>query len=128
LISLLLSDPAARARASEAVQQEDLQGFRVAGIVETILRLERESGQADYSSVYEALGAEEDRNLLTRIAFRESAGIEPGDIEDCLFAVRRERLKKEGRELQRMIEKTADPAEELLTRKMELARQRDALS
>ena len=83
----------------------------------------------------DALTEESDRGLLTRIAFRE----EPEDgptVDDCLEALRRQTLQREGTRLRRKIgdlqrrkpeEESTDDVDRQLTRLLELARRRDAL-
>ncbi len=130
LVSILLGSREGRDRAHEHLEPADLEGTRVAGIVDMILRLSREGREVDYGSVFTLLDAEEDRELLTRIAFQEGPEIRDDDLDGCVRTLRRERLQRERRELQREIERAADTAmlDSLLLRKQRLGRQIDALS
>ena len=129
LVSLLLDLEQGRKRLRLQLQPDDLEGTRVAGIVRSILRLENEGGSVDYTTLFASLESDSDRDLLMRIAFREQAEGRVEEVDDCLEAFRRRRLKSDGQDVQRAIEQT-DPTgvDELLIRKMELARQIDALS
>jgi DNA primase len=130
LVALLLRLADGRAGARAHLEPADLAGTRVAKIVDAILRNEQEGKEVELPEVLESLEAEEDRELLTWIAFREGPEAVAEEVEDCVKAIRRERLVRERRELQRAIERTADPAAvgTLLLRKQELGRQIDALS
>lgn len=135
LVSELLRSGEQRAQAAETMDRSDLEGTEVAAIVESILELERQGRGVDYPTVLEALPEEGDRDLLTRIAFRD----EPEDgptVEDCLVAFRRQRLTRETREARREIgamlrsEAGLTPSEvdRGLRRLEQLARQRDGMS
>jgi DNA primase len=130
LVSLLLSVEGASDRAGEELEPKDLEGTRVERIVRTILRLAGEGTGVDYPELFKALEQEEDRDLLTRIAFREEPEGELDEVDDCLRSLRRQRLMRERRALQREIERTADSdsLNSLLVRTQQLARQIDALS
>jgi DNA primase len=130
LVALLLRLADGQAGALARLEPEDLAGTRVARIVDAILRHQREGKEVELPEVLESLDAEEDRELLTWIAFREGPEVVAEEVDDCVKAIRRERLVRERRELQRAIERTADPAAvgALLLRKQELGRQIDALS
>jgi len=129
LVSLLLGLEQGRQRLRLQLQPGDLEGTRVARIVGGILRLEDEGGRVDYTNVLGSLESDADRDLLMRIAFRDEAEGRAEEVDDCLQALRRRRLKSEGRDLQRAIEQT-DPAgvDDLLIQKMALARRIDSLS
>jgi hypothetical protein len=121
-------DGPAAVRAS--LDPTDLVGLRVATIVDTICRLFDEGIRTDYPTVHGAIPNEEDRQLFSRIAFRDEPEVEAGEIEHCARVIRRERLIKEGHEVQQAIQNAVDPAvvDALLQRKLQLGRQIDALS
>jgi hypothetical protein len=135
LVHELLRSESARSDAAATLDPADLEGTEVASIVEKILELERENERVDYPTVLKALPDEDDRDLLTRIAFRD----EPEDgptVEDCLVAFRRQRLTRETRQARREIgalvgsdsEVAPSEVDRRLKRLEELARQRDGLS
>jgi DNA primase len=135
LVSLLLRSEEERLRWVDEIDREDLAGTQVGAIVETILRLTREGRPVDGPLVLSALQDEHDHELFTRIAFREDPESGPG-IEDCLCALRRDRLQREGKqrvreivELQDKPDSSADAADvnERLKQLQQLAKQRDAL-
>ena len=130
LVSLMLNLVEGRHRVAHEVDPGDLRGTRVATIVETILKLEERGEVVDHQTVFNALERDEDRDLLTRIAFREEPEGDVQEVEDCLRSLRRQRLIRERKELQRELEATADPTavNTLLDRTQKLARQIDALS
>ena len=75
-----------------------------------------------------------DKDLCTRIAFRAEPEIGPS-VEDCLWAFRRERLQKQGRQVVRELSKlqrgskgAEGDVDRQLMRLQELAKQRDALN
>ncbi len=129
LVRLLLAEPEAREQAAAALESADLEGSAVAGVVEAILRLHAGSRDVSYLAVFDELEREEDRDLLTRLAFREGAAGAAAEVGSCLEALRLRRLQRAGRQLQREIEQAPDARlEELLAEKIRLARQMDALS
>ncbi len=130
LVAALLGSPDGREAAREHLEPGDLDGTRVAGLVSRILGTEAEGKSVDYPAIFATLEAEEERDLLTRIAFMDGPETRPEEVESCLRTLRRDRLVRERRELQRAIEHAADPAavDSLLVRKQQLGRQIDALS
>lgn len=130
LVSLMLTDPEGRRRAVEELTPDDLHGTRVAGIVRTILEVDADAGEVDYQHVFAALERDGDKDLLTRIAFREEPAGTVQEVEDCLRSLRRQRLVRERRRIQSELRSVADPGavDDLLLRTQELARQIDLLS
>lgn len=135
LVNLLLRSEEERQRCAEQLNAEDLQQTEVASIVDTILRLARDGQAVDHLRVQAALEDEADRELLTRIVFRDEPEKGPG-VEDCLWTCRRERLERRGREVVKeigMLQKDAEQPDatsqldERLAEIQRLARQRDAL-
>ena len=119
-----------RNKAKTALEPGDLEGTRVGGIVHTILRLVDEGQGVDYPNVFAALDHDEERDLLTRIAFREEPEGGTEEMEDCIRSLRKQKLVRERRELQKQIQTAADAAaiDTLLDRTQQLARQIDAMS
>jgi hypothetical protein len=136
LVSLLLKSEVDRERCLAGEWDlAELEGTEVLPIVRVIVDLARRGAEVDHAGVLEALDDESDRDLLTRIAFRDEPEEGPS-MDDCLAAFRKQTLKREGKELRRQIgdlqrSKPGDvpPADvdRQLTRLQELARQRDAL-
>ena len=136
LISLLLrSDEDRRRLIADEADLSDLERTQVLPIVRAIVELARNEAQVDYPTVLDALTHDADRDLLTRIAFRDEPEEGP-TVDDCLSALRRQKLTREGKTLRRRIgdlqqrkpgdEPPAD-VDRQLTRLQELARRRDAL-
>jgi DNA primase len=129
LVSLLLRSEEARVRAREALEPADVEATSVSAILRGLLRLQEQGKDVDYATVQSELETEEDRELLTKIVFREEAEETPEEVERCIEALRRGRLKKEGRELQHALtEGSAASVDDLLMTKLRLAKQIDALS
>ena len=134
MVNLLLRSEEERARWVTELDPEDLAETEVAPIVDTIFRLVREGGQVDHPTVLSALSDDAERDLLTRIAFRDEPETGP-TVEDCLWACKRERLRRRGREVASEIDRLekADGSpedsslDERLAELQRLARQRDAL-
>jgi DNA primase len=136
LVNLLLQSDDERQRWAEELDGEELAETEVSRIVSVILRLAREGKPVDHPSVLSALDGDYDRELLTRIAFREEPHEGPS-VEDCLWACRRERLERRGREVAREIGReqngrapdssSTSQVDERLAELQRLARQRDAL-
>jgi len=128
LVSLLLqSDEELERWVGDERDMTDLEGSQILPIVRAIVDLAHGGAKVDYPIVRDALKQDSDRDLLTRIAFREEPEEGP-TVDDCLSAFRRQRLTTESKRLRREI---GDPQQEVvdrqLTRLQELARQRDAL-
>jgi DNA primase len=134
LVHRLLLSEAERRRWATELDLADLEGATVLPIVRAIIGLSMERQPVDYTSVTDRLAEESDKELLTRIAFRDEPEEGPS-VEDCLWAFKRKRLVREGKKVLREIgslgERTQAPPAELdqrLERLQQLARQRDALS
>jgi DNA primase len=132
---LLQSEEERRRWAAAGCERADLEGTLVGSIVGVIADLAQGRAQVDYPTVLDRLGDEGDREVLTRIAFREEPEDGP-NVEDCLAALRRQRLLREGKRLRRRIvdlgtrkpgDGPADDVDRELQRLQELARRRDAL-
>lgn len=127
LVGLLLrSETERRALVDDETWRDDLDGSAVFPIVDTIVRLTREGTPVEYPTVLGALGAEGDRDLLTRIAFREDPDDGP-TVDDCRWTFRRARLQRLEREKARGLDRASD-VDRHLRELQELARQRDAMS
>lgn len=97
LVLRLLRCAEERQRWAGELDPADLEGTQVVTIVDAILQLERASRPVDAAAVLEVLSSEADRELLTRVAFRDEPESGPS-VEDCLWTFRRKRLEREGRE------------------------------
>lgn len=140
LVSLMLHSDEARRRAAESLDPGDLAGVRAATVVETILHMEQAGDRIDYPAVLAELDDEADREILTAIAFRDAPEEGP-DVDDCVCALRRERLDRESRDAVRRLgrmqtrdegpETEADgdseDVDQWLLHVEQLAKQRDAL-
>jgi len=135
LVRLLLGSKEAREEARERLEEGDLDGTRIDGIANVILGLDEEGREVTYPAVLDALDDAEDRDLLTRLAFRDDPEDGPG-VADCLWTLKRRRLERQGREqagriatLQKQGRETRDSdLDDHLRRLQELARARDAMS
>jgi DNA primase len=137
MVRLLLDSEEQRVKLAQTLGPEDLEQTEVAGIVHAIVRLSGEGRSIDYSAVLDALETDTDRELLTSIAFRDEP-IE-GDVEDCLWACRQDRLKHKQKAAVRQLgelekarsadatERPSDEVDRMLIKVQELARQRDTL-
>jgi replicative DNA helicase len=130
LVSVMLRFEEGRDKARADLDPGDLVGTRVSGIVRTILRLVDEGKGVDYPTLFSALDDDDDKEILTHIAFRDEPEVEAEEMEDCIRALQRQCLMRERRELQKRIQTAADAAaiDTLLDRTQQLARQIDALS
>ena len=135
LVHLLLRSEEERARLAAEPDPAEIAGSIVAPLVTTVLLLAREGRAVDLPAVLDELPSDEDRELLTRIAFRDEPESGP-DAADCLCAFRREALAREERAAIRRLGRmqaeppaAADAAEtdRWLEHVQSLARERDAL-
>jgi len=137
MVRLLLASEEQRRRLVEVLEPEDLEGTRIAGIVRTIARLTEEGATVDHATILDALESDEDRDVLTSIAFRDEPA--EGNVEDCLWACRQDRLKHQhtaavrrlgelGREAAAgKAQRISEDVDRMLSEVQELARQRDTL-
>ncbi len=131
LVAVLLESAAARRRLRTELEPDDWSGSGAARVVSTILKLDDENGSVEYPDVFAALETDADRDLLTRAAFREGGGRDLGESEweACAEALRKERLLREGRATQQALARSEDSAvDDLLVRRMQIARQIDTMS
>jgi DNA primase len=135
LVHLLLRSDEERTKLAAEPDPAEIAGSVVAPILTTVLRLTREGLAIDLPSVLDALPTDEDRELLTRIAFLDEPEDGPG-AEDCLCSFRREALAREQKAAIRRIGRMqAEPTTETdaaqtdrwLEHVQSLARARDAL-
>lgn len=135
LVSQLLRSEEEQERLEAGFDPVDLQGTEVLPVVQAIVGLRREGKPVDYPSVLDALQEEADRDLLTRIAFRDEPDEGP-NVEDCLWAFKRQRLAREKRKVRREIGELQQTQGQISTAELDrrlmhlqqLARQRDAIS
>jgi DNA primase len=127
LVGLMLSSEDARRRAHEIIDPSDLTETRVRGIVQAILDLDRQGLPVEGPLVVDALEESADRELLTRIAFRDEPPGGAEDLEYCLLTLRNTRLKKEHRDGSRELEALGrDDQTERLIKLMKLGQEMDA--
>jgi hypothetical protein len=92
-----------------------------------ILELDRAGLPVEGPLVVDALEDEADRDLLTRIAFRDEAPGGADEVEGCLVTLRKTRLKKEHRDESRELDALSrDDQTERLLKLMKLGHQMDA--
>jgi hypothetical protein len=127
LVRLVMADEEARRRAREVLQPADLADTRIGTIVRTILELDAKALPVDGPIVVDALEDEGDRDLLTRIAFREEAPGGADEVDGCLQTLRKVRLKKEHRaESRELGALSRDDQTERLLKLMRLGHEMDA--
>jgi DNA primase len=127
LVRLVLSSPEARDRARLALDPTDLTGTRVDTIVRTILELDSQGLPVEGPLVVDALENEADRELLTRIAFRDEAPGGADEVDGCLVTLRKTRLKKEHSDERRELDALSrDDQTERLLKLMKLGQEMDA--
>ncbi len=135
LVRLLLGSAEARKQALEQLEEGDLEGTRIERIVGVILGLGGEGREVSYPAVLNALDDADDREVLTRLAFRDDPEDGP-EVADCLWTLKRRRLERLGRHeagkiatLQKSAGATGSTdLDDHLRRVQELARRRDAMS
>jgi hypothetical protein len=127
LVSLLLGSDEGRRHARNVVEAGDLEHTRVAAIVRAILDVDAGGLPVDGPLVVDALSEETDRELLTRIAFRNEAPGGADEVDGCLEMLKHVRWKKESRDVARAAEAVdRDEQTERLRRLMDLGRRMDA--
>jgi DNA primase len=127
LVRLVLGSEEARRRAREALGPSDLAGTRIGTLVRTILDLDRDGLPVDGPLVVDALADEADRELLTRIAFRDEAPGGAEEVDGCLVTLRNTRLKKEHRAESRELDSLSrDDQDRRLQKLMKLGHDMDA--
>ncbi len=127
LVRLVLANAEARSRAREVLDPDDLEGTRVRTIISVILDLDRQGMQVSGPQVVDALEQETDRELLTRIAFREDAPGGADELDGCLITLRKARLKKEHSAERRDLETLSrDDQTDRLLKLMKLGQDMDA--
>jgi len=127
LVRLVLGSDEARRRAREVLGPSDLAETRVCTIVRTILDLDLRGLPVEGPLVADALEDEADRELLTRIAFRDEAPGGADELDGCLVTLRKARLKKEHRDESREIDSlNRDDQDRRLLKLMKLGHEMDA--
>lgn len=131
LVAVLLESAEARARLRTELESDDWSGCGAARVVSAILKLDDEQGRVEYPDVFAALDTDADRELLTRAAFREGGAMDLGESEweACAEALRKNRLLRDGRATQQALARSEEAAvDDLLVRRMQIARQIDTMS
>jgi len=127
LVRLVLGSDEARRRAREVLEPSDLAETRVAAIVRAIFDLDQAGLPVEGPLVVDALEDPSDRELLTRIAFRDEAPGGADEVDGCLVTLRKTRLKKEHRDESRELDALSrDDQTERLIKLMKLGHQMDA--
>jgi DNA primase len=127
LVRLLLGSDEARRRAREVLGPSDLAETRVGSLVAAILDLDQKGLPVEGPLVVDALTDEADRELLTRIAFRDEAPGGADEVDGCLVTLRKARLKKEHRAESRELDALSrDDQDRRLRKLMKLGHDMDA--
>jgi len=127
LVRLLLGSDEARRHAREVLAPADLAETRIAAIVLTLLDLDLKGLPVEGPLVLGALEDEADRELLTRIAFRDEAPGGADEVDGCLVTLRKTRLKKEHRDESRELDALSRDDQNLrLVKLMKLGHDMDA--
>jgi DNA primase len=127
LVRLVLGSDDARRRAREVLGPSELADTRVGTLVATILDLDQRGLAVDGPLVVDALSDEADRELLTRIAFRDEAPGGADEVDGCLVTLRKTRLKKEHRAESRELDALSrDDQDRRLQKLMKLGHEMDA--
>lgn len=131
LILLLLDNADGRATLLDEIGSAGLpEESPVRAIVDAVRGLHEAGAAIGYQEVFQTLPDERDRDVLTRVAFRDESLRTESAVEGCLQALRRNRLKREKNDLDARIRANADPAllDTMMRRQMELAREIASLS
>ncbi len=127
LVHRLIDSEDERQLCCDQLEPRDLDGSPVAGIVQVVVELTRGGEGFSYAAVLDALDDDEQRQLLTKITFRDEPDEGPG-VADCLQTLHRRRLERDRRSEGRKLATAGTDVDQHLRRIQELARQRDALS
>lgn len=128
LVRSLVEDEESRSRLLPEILPADLEGTRIAPIVAQVASLESEGRPISYSELSVDL-PDKQRELLARIAMRGEPPPGGPEAADCLQSLRRARLVRERRSVQKEMEGAPDAArlEELMRKKIDLSRRIDAM-
>jgi DNA primase len=129
LLRGLVEVSACRAKLLPEILPADLDGSKTAGIIRRIADMESNGSTIGYPELSTDL-SENERALVARIAMRGDPPPDENEAAQCLFTLRRFRLIREQKGIQKEMEGAPDPArlEELMMRKLDLSRQIDKLS
>ncbi|HJQ96713.1 MAG TPA: hypothetical protein VJ826_00290, partial [Candidatus Polarisedimenticolaceae bacterium] len=127
LVAVLLGSVEAREHARHVLGSHELAGSRVAGIVRAILQNDEPGAPIPAASFVDALDDEEDRALLTRIAFRDEPPGGPEAVDGCLETLNHARWRRESQEVVRTVSsQDRDEQTERLRRQQDRALRMDA--
>jgi DNA primase len=127
LVAVLLASVEAREHARRILGEHELEGSRVSGIVRAILGSEEPGGTLTAATFVDALTEEDDRVLLTRIAFRDEPPGGPEAVDGCLEMLNHARWRRESHDVARTVTShDRDEQTERLRRLMDLGRRMDA--
>jgi len=130
LLGILVGNPGARAKVLGSVEIDDFEGSRIEPILRTLLEgAGDEDEPLEPAAMTALLPDDESRALVTRAVLEHEEG-SAEEAESCLLAIRKSRLTQERDRVQRELERAHEPAatNELMSQKIELSRQIDALS
>jgi DNA primase len=138
LVHCLLDCPEARLELVNEMDVQELTGLTTRPILAAILEESRKAvtnspdNELSLQVVMNRLGAEEERQMLTAIAFRSERAGTVEEARACLAALRRDRMRAERKKLQKEIEAAGSAGTgvplALLRRKDELSKRIDELS
>jgi DNA primase len=131
LLGILFADAETRAAVLEHLHPDDLSGSPIEPILRVLIEhAQTDPGAEDAAALMAVIPDEAGRNVVARaLVEQEDEESTVDDARSCLRAIRKARLSVERRDLQKELERTADPSalDELLSRKIELSRKIDAL-
>ena len=127
LVAVLLAGVDARDRARAVLASHELEGTHVDRIVRAILSQPERGGPIPAAEFVDALDDDDDRALLTRIAFRDEPPGGPEAVDGCLEMLNHARWRRESHEVARAVgDQDRDEQTKRLNRLMDLGRRMDA--
>jgi DNA primase len=128
LVRALLDGPESRGAVLPGIESHDLEGSRIAEIVDAVRGLMVAGGDVTYPRVA-ALVGDAARGVLTRIAAESRPVATAGEARGCLFALRAAQIQRQMTQIQKRLETRGGGMEvdDLLRRKVELKRKMEAL-
>jgi DNA primase len=127
LVAVLLAGVDARDRARAVLGSQGIEGTHVDRIVRGILGQPERGGPIPAAEFVDALDDDDDRALLTRIAFRDEPPGGPDAVDGCLEMLNHARWRRESHEVARAVgNQDRDEQTKKLNRLMDLGRRMDA--
>jgi DNA primase len=133
LLHLMLTDAEARRQCLAQATEEHFEGLATGKVFAALLGQHR-AGHEISAGALDGVLANGEREQLMEVALAEFPDLTAADWEACWNALQKERLEKESRRLQRLLQEGMEEAtdaalvDDLLRRKLELRRRIDALS